>query len=111
MLRRLHSSRNQQKVSIMLIAKVAIVIFRWNFTPIYKCKYIFCKCILLVLKVYKPMPGAQKSQVSLIVIQIAEVSMFTVYKFTVTEVEVRSIILTFFAVYFSMYKLEFYTFL
>ena len=72
---------------------------------------IFCKCILLVLKVYKPMPGAQKSQVSLIVIQIAEVSMFTVYKFTVTEVEVRSIILTFFAVYFSMYKLEFYTFL
>ena len=67
--------------------------------------------ILLVLKVYKPMPGAQKSQVSLIVIQIAEVSMFTVYKFTVTEVEVRSIILTFFAVYFSMYKLEFYTFL
>ena len=29
-----------------------------------------------------------------------------VYKFTVTEVEVRSIILTFFAVYFSMYKLE-----
>ena len=83
----------------------------WNFTPIYKCKYIFCKCILLVLKVYKPMPGAQKSQVSLIVIQIAEVSMFTVYKFTVTEVEVRSIILTFFAVYFSMYKLEFYTFL
>ena len=37
--------------------------------------------------------------------------MFTVYKFTVTEVEVRSIILTFFAVYFSMYKLEFYTFL
>ena len=61
--------------------------------------------------VYKPMPGAQKSQVSLIVIQIAEVSMFTVYKFTVTEVEVRSIILTFFAVYFSMYKLEFYTFL
>ena len=69
-------------------------------------QYIFCKCILLVLKVYKPMPGAQKSQVSLIVIQIAEVSMFTV-----TEVEVRSIILTFFAVYFSMYKLEFYTFL
>ena len=55
--------------------------------------------------------AAQKSQVSLIVIQIAEVSMFTVYKFTVTEVEVRSIILTFFAVYFSMYKLEFYTFL
>ena len=80
----------------MLIAKVAIVIFRYQ---------------LLVLKVYKPMPGAQKSQVSLIVIQIAEVSMFTVYKFTVTEVEVRSIILTFFAVYFSMYKLEFYTFL
>ena len=35
---------------------------------------------------------SQKSQVSLIVIQIAEVSMFTVYKFTVTEVEVRSII-------------------
>ena len=30
---------------------------------------------------------------------------------TTLEVEVRSIILTFFAVYFSMYKLEFYTFL
>ena len=26
----------------------------WNFTPFYKCKYVFCKCILLVLKVYKP---------------------------------------------------------
>ena len=91
-------------------SRIAKKCINWNFTPIYKCKYIFCKCILLVLKVYKPMP-AQKSQVSLIVIQIAEVSMFTVYKFTVTEVEVRSIILTFFAVYFSVYKLEFYTFL
>ena len=86
-------------------------IIKWMASDDSKNKYIFCKCILLVLKVYKPMPGAQKSQVSLIVIQIAEVSMFTVYKFTVTEVEVRSIILTFFAVYFSMYKLEFYTFL
>ena len=82
-----------------------------DFLVEHSIQYIFCKCILLVLKVYKPTPGAQKSQVSLIVIQIAEVSMFTVYKFTVTEVEVRSIILTFYAVYFSMYKLEFYTFL
>ena len=72
----------------------------------------FCKKEdLSVIRAEVLFTDLQKSQVSLIVIQIAEVSMFTVYKFTVTEVEVRSIILTFFAVYFSMYKLEFYTFL